>query len=971
MNVTIFRTFSDVGSPMYADARGVLNAIKNGKVKDEIEAIRSAKSDEEVSRLKKKLPCVLWAGRFAIPVTIKRDDGTMYNSYRTDQSLSEHSKLIPFDVDDVDDIAKYKEDAKKDDFIYALWVSPSGTGLHGLIKIADGTKHDEHYTAILKRYPIFDPTARNPSRVLFFSYDPDIYINPEAKTFFELSEKITYSGTNMTTGFTDYKRLGIAARMIRISEQGARHNAVIKSSYLIGGLIAGGVVEENIGRAVLEHEVNIKFDNDDLATELRAIDDGIKAGKYAPISDIEKHENEVWEAVGAIEDELSFLSNNRLDEDYIRKYRAGLIPMGKPFGYDDMDKYLLIKEGEFYATLSHSHTGKAQPLSSKILTPKGWKLMRDINTGDSVIGLNGMPQTVLGVFPQGLRDVYKVHISDGTFVYCDKEHLWSVNKYRMRHGGKRDSSGVNRYVCDNSFVTIPLSEMIGNEKINGSRKNGMNNYMLPQIAPISFDSKATNIEPYLMGALLGDGTMTGSNCVSICGKDEEVFDNVSKSSYHRKTVVQHRGERSIIVAKFKHEIVGELKELGLYGKNSENKFIPDLYKYNSIDCRIAVLTGLMDTDGTVDKYGSMSFSTISKRLCDDIIELVNSLGGRATVKEKQKTYTYNGERLIGKLCYNVSIRIPNNIIPFTIKRKIDKINTKRKQEVYKYITKIEYSHKEECQCIKVSNKDQIYITDNYVPTHNTTVNLWLIFLSALKYDWCWVVYTGENRVASVKMRIIEFFVGSKINNTPEDFFQQGIKFVNERFFFINNDNMHDYMEILKYTESVSKFHSIKGVLIDPVNALKIGKQNKYDHEMEMYTNMLLFTKRTSITIFLSIHTRTQAQRERDKQGNQLMPYPADADGGAVLYNKSDVFIVMNRNIQDPETWMFTELYVSKMRNKESGGDITPKGQAIKLRMQKGIEFTDEMGHLPFERDYLKMDKKLIGKAREEDFDDEL
>jgi hypothetical protein len=535
----------------------------------------------------------------------------MYNSYRTDQSLSEHSKLIPFDVDDVDDIAKYKEDAKKDDFIYALWVSPSGTGLHGLIKIADGTKHDEHYTAILKRYPIFDPTARNPSRVLFFSYDPDIYINPEAKTFFELSEKITYSGTNMTTGFTDYKRLGIAARMIRISEQGARHNAVIKSSYLIGGLIAGGVVEENIGRAVLEHEVNIKFDNDDLADELRAIDDGIKAGKYAPISDIEKHENEVWEAVGAIEDELSFLSNNRLDEDYIRKYRAGLIPMGKPFGYDDMDKYLLIKEGEFYATLSHSHTGK------------------------------------------------------------------------------------------------------------------------------------------------------------------------------------------------------------------------------------------------------------------------------------------------------------------------------------------------------------------------TTVNLWLIFLSALKYDWCWVVYTGENRVASVKMRIIEFFVGSKINNTPEDFFQQGIKFVNERFFFINNDNMHDYMEILKYTESVSKFHSIKGVLIDPVNALKIGKQNKYDHEMEMYTNMLLFTKRTSITIFLSIHTRTQAQRERDKQGNQLMPYPADADGGAVLYNKSDVFIVMNRNIQDPETWMFTELYVSKMRNKESGGDITPKGQAIKLRMQKGIEFTDEMGHLPFERDYLKMDKKLIGKAREEDFDDEL
>lgn len=88
-----------------------------------------------------------------------------------------------------------------------------------------------------------------------------------------------------------------------------------------------------------------------------------------------------------------------------------------------------------------------------------------------------------------------------------------------------------------------------------------------------------------------------------------------------------------------------------------------------------------------------------------------------------------------------------------------------------------------------------------------------------------------------------------------------------------------------------------------------------------------------------------------------------------MYNKSDVFVVMNRNIQDQETWMITELYVSKMRNKDSGGDVTPKNQPIKIRMHKGVQFTDEQGNLPFDRGYLRMDRKLIDEVREEDIEE--
>ena len=102
-----------------------------------------------------------------------------------------------------------------------------------------------------------------------------------------------------------------------------------------------------------------------------------------------------------------------------------------------------------------------------------------------------------------------------------------------------------------------------------------------------------------------------------------------------------------------------------------------------------------------------------------------------------------------------------------------------------------------------------------------------------------------------------------------------------------------------------------------------------------------------------------------------MPFPADADGGAVLANKTDVFIVMNRHINDPERWMVNELAVVKNRTAEfNGGGITPKNDYIKIKMNKGVEFTDEFGNLPFERDYLKMDKKLISNVREDDIQEE-
>jgi len=193
--ITFFSHINEVDKPKYTYLDKALENIRQGgKVKELIEKIRATEDESQIRELKKQLPCVLFSGVFDIPVKKQRTDNTYYESYRTDESLSLHSRFIPFDVDDIDDVEKFKEDAKKDEYIYALWVSPSGRGLHGLIKIADGNKHDQHYNALLKRYPMFDTTARNPSRVLYASYDPTIYINDDSKTFFEVVENTRNEG---------------------------------------------------------------------------------------------------------------------------------------------------------------------------------------------------------------------------------------------------------------------------------------------------------------------------------------------------------------------------------------------------------------------------------------------------------------------------------------------------------------------------------------------------------------------------------------------------------------------------------------------------------------------------------------------------------------------------------------------------------------------------------------------------------
>jgi hypothetical protein len=378
-----------------------------------------------------------------------------------------------------------------------------------------------------------------------------------------------------------------------------------------------------------------------------------------------------------------------------------------------------LGKGEMGIILAASGVGKAQPLTSKLLTPYGWIKMGDVNVGDYVIGSNGLEQKVTNIFPQGIRKIYKVLFNDNTYTYCDIDHLWSVNSRKQRTQ-KTKINGKHLSIPDNSFQVLKTSEMIDDVRV----KNGMFNYKIPNLEPVEFDEREVKINPYVMGMLLGDGCITKKNQPHIITSDDFIVKKVSSldnfinvQTYEKEEIYKTIYRISLLKRRKYLEI------LNLYGCDSSTKFIPNNYLYNNKKNRESLLQGLIDSDGTITTNGRIIYTTVSKKLCDGVKELVLSLGGSCRITEKQKLYKNKmGDKILGKLSYNLTISFPNNgIVPCSLPKKLERFVYRDKYEFNKFISSIEYSHEEEAQCIVVENDDSLYVTDDYILTHNSTV----------------------------------------------------------------------------------------------------------------------------------------------------------------------------------------------------------------------------------------------------------
>ena len=380
--------------------------------------------------------------------------------------------------------------------------------------------------------------------------------------------------------------------------------------------------------------------------------------------------------------------------------------------------------------------GKAQPLDAEILTPNGFVRMGDIKIGDYVMSPNGKPTKVVGVFPQGVMDVYQVSFSDGTSCECTENHLWTVKTRDDRHrGGQR---------------TIELKEMMKNLKVeNGKRYN----YSIQYTSPIQFEKKDLPIHPYVLGVILGDGNFSGRNAVSITNCERDILDKIKTKETDSEFTERYDERCHTICMTFVNSTIKDrMRELQLYGKDGIDKFIPEIYLRSSVEDRIELLKGLLDSDGYVHKHLgiSLEFTTISESLKNGVLDLVRSLGGRITFTKKQGSYKYGDTRRLTHSYYRMVISFANGIIPVSSEKHLSRINYKKRMQ-YKFITNIEYKRFAYCQCIKVENNDGLYITNDYIVTHNTTLLMFFLTWIAGKYPEISNLYSAYSDVITSAM----------------------------------------------------------------------------------------------------------------------------------------------------------------------------------------------------------------------------
>lgn len=384
-----------------------------------------------------------------------------------------------------------------------------------------------------------------------------------------------------------------------------------------------------------------------------------------------------------IKEEIALAGSKAVSSDFA-------VPMGggislRPYQAAGVD-YMRSRKGFLLA--DEMGLGKEQPVSMPVLTPTGWRPIGDLSVNSEIVGSDGSTRLVTGVFPQGVKRAFMVYFSDGSNVECGAEHLWAV----------RNTNGTSR---GDPFRILNTSQI---------QKRIHEKWEIPLMEAAQFRSAPLPIPPYLLGVLIGDGCLVSSGINFVPG-DEMVPAEVQKVIPDwleiRRGSDHGTSTRYSVAMKNRlrvHPYKMHLKEWGL-DVLGHLKFIPKEYLFSSIEDRKEILRGLMDTDGSCNGC-RLRYCTTSARLSDDVAHLVRSLGGLASISTFLPKRS--NEIPVHTVCFS---GIGN---PFT-NRKVSEPRSKRRR----VIIRIEPMGLVDQVCISVSHPNRLYVTRDFIVTHNT------------------------------------------------------------------------------------------------------------------------------------------------------------------------------------------------------------------------------------------------------------
>lgn len=372
--------------------------------------------------------------------------------------------------------------------------------------------------------------------------------------------------------------------------------------------------------------------------------------------------------------------------------------------------------------------GKALYLGMEIPTPSGWTTMADLRVGDTVFDERGEPCTV--TFATEImhgRPCFDVVFDDGTVIVADAEHQWLTwTKAARKSAGRRMVGESPRHSRPQS-TPRSFPSVVTTAQIKATLRYSVReiNHSIPTCGPVACPVADLPVEPYVLGAWLGDGD---SKAAVLTSADPEVLHEIERLGYHvgtGKVDPRSRAMRySLGAAPYSRDpltgrmqangsLHSTLREFGLL----QNKHIPAAYLRASVAQRTALLQGLMDTDGSVSPNGNCEFMSTQRLISEGLLELCLSLGIKAVIEEGRATY--KGRDIGPRYRVNFTPHVP----VFRLPRKLARQHSGRTQRTrthHRYIVDVRPRESLPVRCIQVDSPSHLFLCSrSFVPTHNT------------------------------------------------------------------------------------------------------------------------------------------------------------------------------------------------------------------------------------------------------------
>jgi replicative DNA helicase len=499
---------------------------------------------------------------------------------------------------------------------------------------------------------------------------------------------------------------------------------------------------------------------------------------------------------------------------------TGGMMTGVPTGFSDLDRLLNgLHPGQLIIVAGRPGLGKALALDTLLVTPDGWTTMGDVAVGDQLVGADGLPTTVIATSEVMVgRECLEVEFSDGSTIVADASHLWSTHDHKARRYGQPAEVRTTREIADT------LRTETADHRLNHSVANPL---------PLQLPTRELPVAPYTFGAWLGDGH---SAAARIRSADPEVSWHIEADGYDVNPSGRMAGSielprtSALQCSGTGDTVVGRLRALGVV----DNKHIPVAYLRASEEQRRAVLAGLLDTDGTVTATGNCQYASTSRRLAEDVRELISSLGYRCTVTTKSVA----GRTVESSVCYTLSLTTSDDVFRLQRKALLHKQRRRSTSEARtssRYIVDVRPVPSVPVKCVSIDNDDKLYLAGRtMVPTHNSTASMDFARNAAIRANCASAIFSLEMSKIEIVMRLLSaearvplhVLRSGQLSDDDWSKLARRMGEISEAPIFVDDTPSMNLMEIRAKARRLKQRHDLKLIVVDYLQLMTSPKRTE-------------------------------------------------------------------------------------------------------------------------------------------------